>query len=39
MNLTLDNWVAASPRSAGWLSTVAGLVLVGDFGIMLVGFR
>ena len=28
MNLSLDNWVAASPRSAGWIITVAGLVLV-----------
>lgn len=34
MNLSLDNWVAASPRFAGWIITVAGLVLVGNFAIM-----
>lgn len=39
MNLSLDNWVAASPRAAGWLITVAGLVLVGNYGIMLSGIR
>ena len=39
MNLTLENWVAAFPRSAGWIITVAGLVLVGAFGIMLFAFR
>lgn len=39
MNLALDNWVAAFPRSAGWIITVAGLILVGDFGIMLSGIR
>lgn len=39
MNLSLDNWVAASPRSAGWIITVAGLVLVADFAIMLFGIR
>lgn len=37
MNLALDNWVAASPRAAGWVIAVAGLVLVGDFGIVLSG--
>ena len=35
MNLSLDNCVAAFPRSAGWIITVAGLALVGDFGFML----
>ena len=35
MNLTLDNWVAASPRAAGWLITVAAVVLLGAFGIIL----
>ncbi len=39
MNFSLDNWVAASPRFAGWIITVAGLVLVGDFGIVLLGVR
>lgn len=39
MNLSLDNWVAASPRAAGWVIAVAGLVLVGDFGIVLIGAR
>lgn len=39
MNLSLDQWVAASPRAAGWVITVAGLVLVGDFGIVLFGVR
>ncbi len=39
MNLSLDNWVAASPRAAGWIIAVAGLILVGDFGIMLFGIR
>jgi hypothetical protein len=39
MNLSLDNWVAASPRVAGWIITVAGLVLVGDFGLLLFGLR
>lgn len=39
MHLSLDNWVAASPRAAGWLITVAGLVLVGNYGIMLSGIR
>lgn len=39
MNFSLDNWVAASPRAAGWIITVAGLLLVGDFGILLFGVR
>ena len=39
MNLSLDNWVAASPRAAGWIITVAALVLLGDFGIVLFGVR
>ena len=39
MNLSLDNRVAAPPRGAGWIITVAGLVLVGDFGIMLFRVR
>jgi len=39
MNLPLDSWVASSPRAAGWIITVAGLVLVGDFCIVLFGVR
>ena len=39
MNLSLDGWVAASPRAAGWIITVAGLVLVGDFAFALFGAR
>jgi hypothetical protein len=39
MNLSLDHWVAASPRSAGGIITVAGLVLVGGVGILFFGIR
>lgn len=39
MNLSLDGWVAAYPRYAGWIITAGGLVLVGEFGIMLFGIR
>jgi sulfite exporter TauE/SafE len=39
MNLSLDNWVAVFPRSAGWIIAVAGLSLVSVFGIMLLGIR
>ena len=39
MNLSLDGWVAASPRAAGWIMIVAGLVLAIDFGIMLFAIR
>jgi hypothetical protein len=39
MNLPLDNWVAAFPRSAGWIIAVAGLALVSVFAIMLSGIR
>ena len=35
MNLSLDNWVAASPRAAGAIIAVAASILVGDYGIML----
>jgi hypothetical protein len=35
MNLPLDNWVATSPHAAGWIITVAGVVMLGDFGYML----
>ena len=38
MNLSLDNWVAASPRAAGGIMTLAGLFLMGG-GIMLFGAR
>jgi hypothetical protein len=39
MHLSLDVWVAAWPRVAGWVITVAALVLVGDLGMMLFGMR
>jgi hypothetical protein len=39
MNLSLDDWVAASPRAAGWIISVAGLVLVGDFAFVWFGAR
>jgi len=39
MHLSLDDWVAASPRFAGWIIMAAGLVLAGEFGIMLSGMR
>jgi len=39
MNLPLDSWVAASPRAAGWIITLAGVVLVGDFAFVLFGAR
>ena len=39
MNFALDDWVAASPRAAGWIMTVAGLILAVDFGIVLFGVR
>lgn len=39
MNQSLDNWVAASPRAAGWVIAIAGLVLLGNLGIVLFGVR
>jgi len=39
MNFSLDHWVAASPRSAGWIITIASLILVIDFAILLFGIR
>ena len=39
MNLPLDRWVAASPLAAGWIITVAGLILVGDYAFVLFGGR
>ncbi len=37
MNLTLDNWVAAFPRAAGWILVVPALGLVVHFGSQLLG--
>jgi len=39
MNLALDNWVAESPRASGWMIAIAGLLLAGDFGIILAVVR
>jgi hypothetical protein len=38
-NLTLDRWVAAYPRPAGAIITAGALILIGNFGIMLLGMR
>jgi hypothetical protein len=35
MHVTLDDWVAASPRTAGWIITVAALILLGAFAFVL----
>jgi hypothetical protein len=35
MHVTLDDWVAASPRTAGWIITVAALILLGVFAFVL----
>jgi len=39
MNLTLDKWVAAFPRTAGMIFTVTTLILVSNFGYILFGMR
>ena len=39
MNLTLDKWVAAFPRAAGWIITLFALLLIGAFGFMLAAIR
>jgi len=39
MNLSLDHQVAAYPRSAGWIIAGAGLLLAGNFGILLLAIR
>jgi hypothetical protein len=39
MHLALDDWVAASPRTAGWIITVAALILLGSFGFVLSAMR
>ena len=39
MNFSLDNWVAASPRFAGWIMTAAGVVLVSDIAMVLLGIH
>lgn len=38
-NFTLDSWATEYPRVVGWLIVVAGLVPMGDFGMMLYGSR
>ena len=38
-NLALDNWVAAYPRPAGAIITAGALIMIGNFGIMLLGMR
>ena len=38
-NFTLDGWATEYPRVVGWLIVVAGLVPMGDFGMMLYGSR
>jgi len=39
MILTLDEWVAASPRITGVIFSVTTLILVGNFGFILFGTR
>lgn len=39
MNLTLDNWVAAFPRTTGVIFMLTTLILVGNFGFTLFGLR
>ena len=39
LNLTLDKWVAAYPRPAGAIITAGALLMIGNFGIMLLGMR
>ena len=39
MNLTLDKWVAAYPRAAGWTITFFAALLIAAFGFMLPGIR
>jgi len=38
-NLTLDRWVAAYPRPAGVIITAGALLMMGNFGVMLLGMR
>lgn len=37
MHLTLDNWVQASPRAAGWIIVVLGAFVVLNLGVMIFG--
>ncbi|MBM3357156.1 MAG: hypothetical protein FJY54_05460 [Betaproteobacteria bacterium] len=39
MNVSLDKWVTANPRRAGVVITAASLLMMGNFGIMLLGQR
>jgi hypothetical protein len=38
-NLSLDKWVAAYPRQAGAIIAAGALLMLGSFGIMLLGMR
>lgn len=39
LNLSLDQWVAAHPRGAGAIITVGAVLMIGNFGFMLLGAR
>jgi hypothetical protein len=39
MNLAVDSWVQAHPRTAGWVISLGALVVVVNFGILLLGGR
>jgi hypothetical protein len=39
MNLALDNWVRDHPRAAGWVIVAGALVVVVNFGLLLIGGR
>jgi hypothetical protein len=39
MNMAVDSWVQAHPRTAGWVITLGALVVVANFGILLLGGR
>lgn len=39
MNMAVDSWVQAHPRIAGWVITLGALVVVVNFGILLLGGR
>jgi hypothetical protein len=35
MYMPLDRWVAAHPQAAGWIFALTGVVMVGDFCLIL----
>lgn len=39
LNLSLDRWVSTYPRPAGVIITVGALLMIGNFGVMLLGAR